>query len=78
MKVKEFLRGQKVSLHRRDEAPLLCIQTGNTLKIAAVFVESDEKGANGRWVIHSDFDTNCHPTSDDIIRRDIFLIKSLL
>ena len=78
MKVKEFLRGQKVSLHRRDEAPLLCIQTGNALRIAAVFVESDEKGASGRWVIHSDFDTNYHPTSDDIIRREIVLIKSLL
>jgi len=77
MKVKEFLRGQRVSLHRRDEAPLLCIQTGNAVKIAAVFVESDEKGANGRWVIHSDFDTNSHPTSDGIIRRDIVLIKSL-
>jgi len=75
MKIKEFLRGQKVPLHRREEAAILCIETDNAVKIVAVFVESDVQDVSGRWVIHSNFDANCHD-NDDTVRRDLVLTRS--
>jgi len=76
IKIKEFLRGQKVPLHRREEATILCIRIDNALKVVAVFVESDAKGGSGRWVIHSNFDATCLAKDTILTRRDIVLTKS--
>jgi tRNA(Ile)-lysidine synthetase, N-terminal domain len=64
MKIKEFLRGQRVPLHRRGEAPILCLEGDDSLKIAAVFVESEGNSFDqgGRWVMHADF----HVESDSV------------
>ena len=54
VKIKEFLRGQKIPLHRRGSAPILCIEIDSTSHIAAVYVENktDEKE---RWIINGMF-----------------------
>mmetsp|Transcript_15235 Transcript_15235/g.28673 ORF Transcript_15235/g.28673 Transcript_15235/m.28673 type:complete len:667 (+) Transcript_15235:146-2146(+) len=57
IKIKEFLRGQKVPLHRRGEAPILCIKSDHSFQIIAVFVEGEGQNVeqSGRWVVHADF-----------------------
>ena len=62
MKIQEFLRGQKVPLHRRGAAPIVCLDMNGVDRIAAVFVESPPDGnysnEHGRWIVHADFETN--------------------
>ena len=90
MKIKEFLRGQKVPLHRREQAPIICL-TGadaNDDQIVAVFVESkksskegresSEVEAGGKWIIHADFNgTEAIISRDDSARmiQDIVVTK---
>jgi tRNA(Ile)-lysidine synthase TilS/MesJ len=60
MKIKEFLRGQKVPLHRRTVAPIICLHTDVGDRIVAVFVENlteDKDCTPGRWITNAAFDT---------------------
>ena len=52
IKVKDFLRGQKVSLHNREITPILCL--GDV--VVGVYIESDGNSGGGRWIIHADHD----------------------
>mmetsp|Transcript_29694 Transcript_29694/g.39657 ORF Transcript_29694/g.39657 Transcript_29694/m.39657 type:complete len:111 (+) Transcript_29694:1176-1508(+) len=66
IKIKEFLRGQKVPLHRRPYAPVLFFENKtNKERVAiAVFVENSTAEntemipveGKGKWVVHADFD----------------------
>jgi hypothetical protein len=73
IKVKEFLRGQKVPLHRRVEAPILCVEGNHSLLIVAVFVEGEGNSFDqcGRWVVHADF----HVESDSVDERITIALK---
>lgn len=51
VKVKEFLRGQKVPLHSRDDSLVLCYSDGHTDYVLAVYLEEKD-----RWIVHSDFE----------------------
>ena len=51
IKVKDFLRGQKVSLHNREITPILCL--GDV--VVGVYIE-DGNSRGGRWIIHADYD----------------------
>lgn len=51
IKIKDFLRGQKVSLHNREGTPILCL--GDV--VVGVYIE-DENSRGGRWIIHADYD----------------------
>ncbi|KAL3781404.1 hypothetical protein HJC23_001607 [Cyclotella cryptica] len=50
VKIREFLRGQKVPLHRRDDSFVLCYSDDSLIHALAVYLENI-----GRWVVHSDF-----------------------
>lgn len=52
IKIKDFLRGQKVSLHNREGTPILCL--GDV--VVGVYIESDGNSRGGRWIIHADHD----------------------
>jgi len=54
IKVKEFLRGQKVPLHLRGNAPILCCDYDGLERIAAVYVTKE--GCGGEWMIDADFE----------------------
>lgn len=61
VKIKEFLRGQKVPLHLRDLTPIICFGNESERRVVAVFIEAgmSEKGDSniqGRWVVHADFE----------------------
>ena len=51
IKVKDFLRGQKVSLHNREITPILCL--GDV--VVGVYIE-DGNSRGDRWIIHADYD----------------------
>ena len=51
IKVKDFLRGQKVSLHNREITPILCL--GDV--VVGVYIE-DGNSRGGRWIIHAEYD----------------------
>ena len=51
IKIKDFLRGQNVSLHNREITPILCL--GDV--VVGVYTE-DGNGRGGRWIIHADHD----------------------
>jgi len=63
VKIKEFLRGQKIPLHRRDIAPIICVSNDSEKKIIAVYVENIHQSREdsfaevnaGKWIVHSDF-----------------------
>ena len=54
VKLKDFLRGQKIPLHRRATCPVLVIRTDNAPEVAAIYIEretlSDE--IKSEWVIN--------------------------
>ena len=50
IKVREFLRGQKVPLHCRDDSFVLCYSDESSIHALAVYLEN-----TNRWVAHSDF-----------------------
>lgn len=57
VKVREFLRGQKVPLHCRDPALVLCFADSNVSNDAlAVYLEDYGTNEAGKWIIHSDFE----------------------
>ncbi|KAL7537136.1 hypothetical protein ACHAWF_005671 [Thalassiosira exigua] len=54
LKIKEILRGQKVPLHRRDEAIVLCANDNSTQHALALYVEGTGDGS-GKWIANADF-----------------------
>ena len=52
MKIKAFLRGQKIPLHCRGATPILCIKIDDVMHIAAVFVDYQETNKLSRWIIN--------------------------
>jgi len=65
IKIKELLRGQKIPLHLRDETSVLCISVGSEDQIVAVYIQQSDEDANGKWIIHSDFE----PTKGNSVTR---------
>lgn len=63
IKIKDFLRGQKVPLHKRETTPILCF-ADDTDTVVAVYVE-DGHDVNGGWVVHADFETANVTTGED-------------
>jgi tRNA(Ile)-lysidine synthase len=58
MKLKDFLRGQKVPLHRRDCTPILSIDVDGEMTVLAVYIEAvkvESETINGKWYIHRDY-----------------------
>jgi len=55
IKIKDFLRGQKVPLHKREGTPILCI--GDV--VVGVYIEEEGIVGNvkggGKWIIHADY-----------------------
>ena len=81
-KIKEFLRGQKIPLHRRHEIPLLCLHDDSNREdhIVAVYIGNTEKSEictqkkdrnEGTWVVNSKFDRN----SIDGNKYTVILVK---
>lgn len=58
IKIKELLRGQKVPLHLREEAILLCLLTECEEKAIAIYLQANKEGQSDRWITHSDFIAN--------------------
>ena len=50
MKLKEFLRGQKVPLHRRDEAIVLSLSDGSSKHALAIYLEDTDE-----WIVNANF-----------------------
>ena len=51
VKIREFLRGQKIPLHSRDNASVLCcLNNMSSSHLLAVYLENME-----RWIVHSEF-----------------------
>ena len=50
VKIKEFLRGQKVPLHCRDDSLVLCCSNGPLDSVLAIYLEEKDT-----WIIHADF-----------------------
>ena len=70
-RIKEFLRGQKIPLHRRNEIPLLCLHNDNSNHddhIVAVYLDNKEEGT---WVVNTKFDKS----SVDGNKYTIILVK---
>lgn len=59
MKIKEFLRGQKIPLHQRDGAAVLYLSGDHSTHAVAVHLEDPAGGgdddARGRWVVDANF-----------------------
>lgn len=56
MKLKDFLRGQKVPLHRRDESIVLCLSDDDSSRHAlAVHIEGPTEDSSGTWIVNSNF-----------------------
>lgn len=58
MKLKDFLRGQKVPLHRRDCTPILSIDVNGESIVLAVYIEAvkvENETMNRKWHIHRDY-----------------------
>jgi tRNA(Ile)-lysidine synthase TilS/MesJ len=58
VKIKEFLRGQKIPLHQRGTAPILCMEVGNVDYIAAVYVENTSGNDEGKWITNGMYTPN--------------------
>jgi len=55
IKIKEFLRGQKVPLHRRDDAIILCLSVDSARHALAVYLEGTGDDGGGRWIVNAEF-----------------------
>jgi hypothetical protein len=68
IKVREFLRGQRVPLHCRGESLVLCYTAEPSIRVrvCAVFVENEH--SVGKWIVHSDF------CSDDASPKTIIIL----
>jgi len=55
IKIKEFLRGQKVPLHRREEAIVLCVSDDSSRHALAVYLEGTGDGGTGEWIVNANF-----------------------
>lgn len=53
IKIKDFLRGQNVSLHNREITPILCL---GDVVVGVYTGTEDGNGRGGRWIIHADHD----------------------
>mmetsp|Transcript_17440 Transcript_17440/g.22918 ORF Transcript_17440/g.22918 Transcript_17440/m.22918 type:complete len:210 (-) Transcript_17440:84-713(-) len=73
LKIKDFLRGQKVPLHRRSCASIVCAYIGSTVHAAAVFVESTQVGdkSSGKWIINCDFEENDEESGVKVILHGV-------
>lgn len=60
LKVKDFLRGQKVPLHRRNVAPILIATVEESEHVCAVFVETicESSAHDGMWMTNAEFKCN--------------------
>ena len=57
IKLKDFLRGQKIPLHRRGLASILCMQGEWSNTVLAVFIEKEVGVRNsGKWMMNAQFD----------------------
>ena len=56
VKIKEFLRAQRVPLHEREFTPILCFADDSDDTVLAVYIPKGQKG-NGIWMVHADFET---------------------
>ncbi len=56
IKIKELLRGQKIPLHLRDEATVLCLSTASDEQVFAVYLEASDDHKIGKWIVHSNFE----------------------
>lgn len=54
VKLKDFLRGQKIPLHRRATCPILIIETDNASEVAAIYIERETMSneLKSEWVIN--------------------------
>jgi hypothetical protein len=68
LKLKEFLRGQKVPLHHRDEAAVLCFSDDSAQYALAVYLEDTNE-----WIVNADF---C--PQDDFSTTKVILRKTSL
>lgn len=68
MKLREFLRGQNVPLHQRDEAIVLCLSDGSTKHALAVYLEDANE-----WIVNANF---C--PQDDLSVTKVVLWKTSL
>jgi hypothetical protein len=56
MKLKDFLRGQHVQLHRRDDSIALCLLDSDSLRhVLAVHVEDAAEDGAGKWIVSADY-----------------------
>jgi len=56
IKVKEFLRGQKIPLHLRNDAWVVCSSDDHLSHTAmAVYLDQTSGNRKGEWVVHADF-----------------------
>jgi len=55
IKIKEFLRGQKIPLHRRDEATILCLSDDSSKHVLAVYLEAVGDDGADKWIVNADF-----------------------
>ena len=55
IKIKDFLRGQKVPLHKREGTPILCL--GDV--VVSVYIQEGNNSENvscgGKWITHADY-----------------------
>jgi len=72
IKIKEFLRGQKVPLHKRNSAHIICSKNDDSNKIIAVFVQNESDGADGEWMISSEFQIEAN---DDQTRVYVLFVQ---
>ncbi len=73
VKIKEFLRGQKVPLHLRGSAPILCIQNSGEIQIGAVYVDINNGDKEGRWIVNGIYtseDDELHNIEKVLLRRN--------
>lgn len=56
IKLKDFLRGQSVPLHRRDDSVVLCLSDGESSRHAlAVLVEDPIEDGSSKWIVSANF-----------------------
>lgn len=56
IKLKDFLRGQSIPLHRRDDSVVLCLSDGESSRHAlAVLVENPIEDGSSKWIVSANF-----------------------
>ena len=56
MKLKDFLRGQHVPIHRRDDSIALCLSDSDSLRhVLAVHIEDSAEGGAGKWIVSANY-----------------------